>query len=84
MPPLEPEKNLHFGRGPEALKRALAWSRTKRGRPKKGVVAKGTQVKSVRMSEDMWAVAARLAKERGMSVNELMRAALAKLATEAA
>ena len=80
IPPLREKDVIEFGRGPEGLKRALEWSRSKKGRPKKGEIATGTVTRSVRLPEAAWKALESVAKKEGTTVHALIRAAvLAKL-----
>jgi hypothetical protein len=80
IPPVDFSKGIVFGRGPSAIQKALAWARTKRGRPKKGERAAGTVTRSVRLPEAAWKALERVAKKEGTTVHALIRqAVLAKL-----
>ncbi len=76
IPPLKEDGIIEFGRGPEGLKRALAWSKSKRGRPKKGVDAEGTVVKTVRLPRSVYEELARLAGEQEISEHVALRKAV--------
>jgi hypothetical protein len=78
IPPLDFSKTIEFGRGPEALKRALEWARSKRGRPKKGEKPAGTITRSVRLPEAAWKALEKAAKKEGTTVHALIREAIAK------
>ncbi len=78
IPPIDFSKTIHFGRGPEGLRKALEWARGKRGRPRAGELPEGSRVKSVRFPDRLWDELERTAKQRGVSVHEAMREAIVK------
>lgn len=78
IPPLQEDDVIEFGRGKAGLKRALAWSRAKRGRPKKGEAAEGTSTRSVRLPIKVWDELEREAERRGVTLHALLREAVAR------
>lgn len=77
-------QGVAFGRGPAAIQKAMAWARTRRGRPKKGERASGTRTRSVRLPHAAWKELERVAKKEGTTVHALIRQAiLAKLGNAA-
>lgn len=78
IPPIDFSKAISFGRGPEALQRALTWARAKRGRPKKGERAAGTVTRSLRLPEAAWKALEKAAKRQGTTVHALIRQAIAE------
>lgn len=84
IPPVDLSKTVSFGRGPEALRRALDWSRTKRGRPPKGERAAGTVTRSLRLPEAAWKALEKAARRRKTTVHALIREAIAEKLGDAA
>jgi hypothetical protein len=84
IPPVDFAKTVSFGRGTAALQRALDWSRTKRGRPKKGDKPAGTVTRSLRLPEAAWKALEAVAKREGTTVHALIRQAIAEKLTNAA
>jgi hypothetical protein len=84
IPPLREDDVIEFGRGPKALERALAWARSKRGRPKKGERAVGTETRSVRLSKAAWKALEETAEKEGTTVHALIREAIAARVRRAA
>ncbi len=78
MPEANDSNSIVFGRGPEARKKALEFVRAQRGRPRKGVEAEGTAVKSLRLPLKVWQDVERAAEARGVSIHAAMREAIAK------
>lgn len=78
MPPIDFDKAVVLGRGPEGLKKGLEWLREgRRGRPKKGEKPVGTVVKSLKLPEEMWRALEQKAQERGVTLHALLREAVA-------
>lgn len=78
IPPVNPETSVPMGRGPEGMRRAMAFSRAVRGRPRKGQRAVGSSARSVRLSDEAWAEIDRVAAERQMPVARLLAWILAE------
>lgn len=84
IPPVDFATSVSFGRGPAALRRALDWSRVKRGRPKKGEKAQGTVTRSLRLPETAWKALEKAARRQGVTVHALIRQAIAEKLRSAA
>jgi len=84
IPPVDLSRTVSFGRGPEALRRALDWSRTKRGRPRKGEQAAGTVTRSLRLPEAAWKALEKAARKQKTTVHALIRQAIAEKLGDAA
>lgn len=77
IPPVDSTNAVYLGRGAEGLAKALAWSRSKRGRPKKGERAEGTVTRSVRLPKAAWKALEAIAKKSDTTVHALIREAIA-------
>jgi hypothetical protein len=60
------------------MRRALAFARAVRGRPKKGQKAAGSRPRSIRLTDEAWAELEREAKQRRVSLHQLLKLIVAE------
>jgi hypothetical protein len=78
IPECDPATSVRMGRGTEGMRRAMAFARAVRGRPKKGQKAAGSRLRSIRLSDEAWAEFEREAEQRKMSLHQLLKLVVAE------